>query len=42
MVRYVIKLIKVMHSDTDPRQIALGFSLGMIIDNRSHTTHESP
>jgi len=31
MVRYVIKLIKVMHSDTDPRQIALGLSLGMIV-----------
>lgn len=31
MVRYIVKLIKVMHSDTDPRQISLGFSLGMIL-----------
>ena len=30
MIRYIIKLIRVIHSDTDPRQIALGFSLGMI------------
>lgn len=31
MVRYIVKLIRVMHSDTDPRQISLGFSLGMIL-----------
>lgn len=31
MIRYIIKLISVMHSDTDPRQISLGFSLGMIL-----------
>jgi uncharacterized protein (TIGR03546 family) len=31
MVRYIFKLIRVMHSDTDPRQIALGFALGMIM-----------
>ncbi len=31
MVRYLVKLIRVMHSDTDPRQISLGFSLGMIL-----------
>ena len=30
MIRYIIKLIRVIHSDTDPRQISLGFSLGMI------------
>ncbi len=31
MVRYIVKLIRVMNSDTDPRQISLGFSLGMIL-----------
>ena len=30
MLRYIFKLIRAMHSDTDPRQISLGFSLGMI------------
>lgn len=30
MVRHIIKLIKVMHSDRDPQQISLGFALGMI------------
>ena len=30
MVNYIFKMIKVLHSDTDPRQISLGFSLGMI------------
>ncbi|MBN2569968.1 MAG: TIGR03546 family protein [Deltaproteobacteria bacterium] len=31
MVRLIFKLIKIIHSDRDPRQICLGFSLGMII-----------
>jgi len=31
MVRLLFKLIKVIHSDLDPRQICLGFSLGMIL-----------
>ncbi|MBW2558938.1 MAG: TIGR03546 family protein [Deltaproteobacteria bacterium] len=31
MLRYLFKLIRAMHSDTDPRQISLGFSLGMIL-----------
>jgi len=31
MVRYIVKLIQVLHSDTDPSQIALGFSLGMVL-----------
>lgn len=30
MVQYVIKFIRVMHSDRDPRQISLGFALGMV------------
>lgn len=30
MVNYIFKLIKVLHSDTHPGQISLGFSLGMI------------
>lgn len=31
MVRLLFKFIKVIHSDRDPRQICLGFSLGMIM-----------
>jgi uncharacterized protein (TIGR03546 family) len=31
MVQYVIRFIRVMHSDRDPRQIALGFALGMVL-----------
>jgi len=31
MFRLLFKLIKVIHSDRDPRQICLGFSLGMIM-----------
>lgn len=30
MLQQIIKLIRVMHSETDPRQISLGFALGMI------------
>ena len=30
MVQYLVKLIKVLHSETDPGQISLGFALGMI------------
>jgi len=30
MIQQVISLIRLMHSDKDPRQIALGFALGMI------------
>jgi len=30
MIQQVISLIRLMHSDTDPRQISLGFALGMI------------
>jgi len=30
MVRQIIKIIKAIHSDRDPRQISLGFALGMI------------
>jgi len=30
MFRQILGLIRVMHSDTDPRQISLGFALGMI------------
>jgi uncharacterized protein (TIGR03546 family) len=30
MVNYIFKLIKVLHSDTHPGQISLGFALGMI------------
>lgn len=30
MLQQILGLIRVMHSDTDPRQISLGFALGMI------------
>jgi uncharacterized protein (TIGR03546 family) len=30
MIQQVISLIRLMHSETDPRQISLGFALGMI------------
>jgi len=30
MIMPIIKLIRMMHSETDPRQISLGFALGMI------------
>jgi uncharacterized protein (TIGR03546 family) len=30
MIQQVVGLIRLMHSETDPRQISLGFSLGMI------------
>jgi uncharacterized protein (TIGR03546 family) len=30
MVGQIIKLIKLIHSDRDPRQISLGFALGMV------------
>jgi hypothetical protein len=30
MFQQILGLIRVMHSDTDPRQISLGFALGMI------------
>jgi uncharacterized protein (TIGR03546 family) len=30
MLQQIIKLIRVMHSETDPRQISLGFALGMV------------
>ena len=30
MIQTIISLIRVMHSETDPRQISLGFALGMI------------
>jgi uncharacterized protein (TIGR03546 family) len=30
MINYAFKLIKVLHSDTAPEQISLGFGLGMI------------
>lgn len=31
MVTYIIRFIRVLHSDRDPRQIALGFALGMVL-----------
>jgi len=31
VVRLIFKLIKIIHSDRDPRQICLGFGLGMIM-----------
>jgi uncharacterized protein (TIGR03546 family) len=30
MIQQVISLIRLMHSETDPRQISMGFALGMI------------
>ncbi|OGP64064.1 MAG: hypothetical protein A2170_07035 [Deltaproteobacteria bacterium RBG_13_53_10] len=30
MIQQVISIIRLMHSETDPRQISLGFALGMI------------
>ena len=30
MIQQVISLIRMLHSETDPRQISLGFALGMI------------
>jgi uncharacterized protein (TIGR03546 family) len=30
MIQQVIGLIRMMHSETDPRQISLGFALGMV------------
>jgi uncharacterized protein (TIGR03546 family) len=30
MLKQIINLIRTMHSETDPRQISLGFALGMI------------
>jgi uncharacterized protein (TIGR03546 family) len=30
MIQQVISLIRLMHSETDPRQISIGFALGMI------------
>jgi uncharacterized protein (TIGR03546 family) len=30
MIQQVIRLIRLMHSETDPRQISMGFALGMI------------
>jgi uncharacterized protein (TIGR03546 family) len=30
MLKQIISLIRTMHSETDPRQISLGFALGMI------------
>ena len=30
MIQPIISLIRMMHSETDPRQISLGFALGMI------------
>jgi len=30
MIQQIIGLVRVMHSETDPRQISLGFALGMI------------
>ena len=30
MIQQVIKLIRLIHSETDPRQISLGFALGMV------------
>jgi uncharacterized protein (TIGR03546 family) len=31
MIQQIISLIRLMHSETDPRQISLGFALGMIL-----------
>jgi uncharacterized protein (TIGR03546 family) len=30
MIQQIISLIRMMHSETDPRQISLGFALGMV------------
>src|SRR4030042_405892 len=30
MIQQIISLIRMLHSETDPRQISLGFALGMI------------
>lgn len=31
MVQYIVKFIRMMNSDRDPRQISLGFALGMVL-----------